>query len=272
MVLKKKKEEYRDFREKTFAELDAEVEMACRAEKLAIFKKVLIVFAVLLFIMPDAFMYWVRFGLPVFPDSIAQKEVDVFAQPIQRMLAEPESYTYKTLENRGEYELVKLAKYRVAGRLVAKNFYFWGNYLPGGDRPYQSAALVDVGLVWGDLADKDVLSHYRFVSAKTTVARTLYPRLKWGVKVAPYSWQEIDNQLSHTHVIPANKKIVSALMYAPKNSKVKLEGYLVDMKVNGRPYLTTSLSRDDSNQNARGGGACEVMYVVRVQVGEYIYE
>lgn len=272
MFLKKKKEEYKDFREKTFAELDAEVEQAIRAERIKVVKKILLVLFVFALLMPDAFLFWFRFGIPPMPTDFVSKSPNVFDVPTQQMLREEESFTYKTLENRGEYELVKMAKYRVAGKLVAKNFYFWGNYLPFGDRPYQSAALIDIGLVWGDLADKDVLSYYRFVSAKTTIARTLYPRLKMGVRVAPYSWREIDNQLSHTHVIPANNKVMSALMYAPKKSSVQLEGYLVDMKVNGRPYLTTSLSRDDNNQNARGGGACEVMYVEKVQINGCIYE
>lgn len=272
MVLKKKKEAYRDFREKTFAELDAEVEQAIRDERMKVFRNVLIGLIILFFIMPDAFLFWFRFGLPPIPTEISAKPIDVVAKPVQVMLSQEDSFKYKTLENRGEYELVKLAKYRVAGKLVAKNFYFWGNYLPFGDRPFQSASLIDVGLVWGDLADKDVLSYYRFVSAKTAVARTLYPSLKWGVRVAPYSWREIDNQLSHTHVIPAGNKIMSALMYAPKNSSVQLEGFLVDMKLNGRPYATTSLSREDSNQSARGGGACEIMYVEKVQINGWVYE
>lgn len=272
MVIKKKKEVYRDFREKTFAELDAEVEAACREERMALFRKIFIGLLIFFFIMPDAFLYWFRFGIPRLPSDVTDKEINVYAQPIQKMLPEPEIFAYKTLENRGEYELVKMAKYRVAGKVVAKNFFFWGNYLPGGDRPYQSAALMDLGLVWGDLADKDVLSYYRFVSAKTTVARTLFPRLRWGVKVAPYSWDEIDHQLSHTHIIPANNRIMSALLYLSKNQMVQLEGYLVDMQVDGRPYLTTSLSLHDNNQNARGGGACEVMYVKRVQIGSFIYE
>ena len=272
MFLNKKKEDYKDFREKTFAELDMEVEQAIRDERIKFLKKILIGLVILFFIMPDAFLFWLRFGLPRLPSEISSQPIDVVAKPVQRMLREEESFMYKTLENRGIYELVKLAKYRVAGVLVAKNFYFWGNYLPFGDRPFQSASLIDVGLVWGDLADKDVLSYYRFVSAKTAIARTLYPRLKWGVKVAPYSWKEIDNQLSHTHIIPANNKIMSALMYAPKNASVQLEGYLVDMRIDGRPYATTSLSREDTNQSARGGGACEIMYVEKVQVNGWVFE
>ena len=109
MFIKKKKEEYKDFREKSFAELDAEVEQAIREERMGIVKKVLLGLLILTFIMPDALFFWFRFGLPPMPTDFSSKAPDVFDVPTQQMLYGEESFMYKTLENRGEYELVKMA-------------------------------------------------------------------------------------------------------------------------------------------------------------------
>ena len=60
-----------------------------------------------------------------------------------------------------------------------------------------------------------------------------------------------------------------------ENKHIKLKGYLVDVKANGRIIAYTSLSRTDSNKSSRGankgGGACEIMYVEEVQIGNRIY-
>ena len=68
-----------------------------------------------------------------------------------------------------------------------------------------------------------------------------------------------------------------ALMTAPKNKPLKMEGYLVDIYKEGRAVALTSLSRHDVGSYVRGeengpSGACEVMYVERVQIGNKVYE
>lgn len=274
MLFKKKQKEWKDFREKSFEEMDAEVEEALREERLERFKKIAIVVIFFVVLMPDAFLYWVRFATPRFPTSVASEKIDVNKYPEQMMLPpeEQEVVIYNSLEGHGEIELEKQAKYVIQGKIVARNFYFWGNYLPNHRQPFQDAALIDVGLVWGDLAQKDILRHYTFVSVRTAVGRALYPRLRWGEKVLPISWTEVNGQMSHNHVIPANARIMHALLFTHKGQEIKMEGYLVDVYKNGRLISLTSLSRNDVNQTARGGGACENIYVTRLQVGNRIYE
>ena len=267
--------EYRNFREKTFEELDREVEEAVKQDRNRRMLGWLILLLIWIFMCPDMFLYWFRFATPHFPKYKTEEIIDVAKEPVQIDITQNKGkyFKYKTLENRGSYAMEKMAKYSISGKVVAKNYFFWGNYLPNGDRPFQSMALIDVGLVWGDMADKDILSYYKFVSAKDARgARGLYPRLKHGVRYVPFSWSEAQTMFSHTHIIPASHSIMSALIYTHKNQPVKLDGYLVDIYINGEPVAMTSLSRKDTNATARGGGACEVMYVERVQVGNKVYE
>lgn len=277
---KKAKPEWKDFREKTFEELDVEVEQAYKEEQINIAKRVLIVIAILFVLCPDAFLYWFRFATPHFASYKTEEKIDILKAPVQLDILDGESRVikYQALENHKTYNLVPRAKYSISGMVLSTNYYFWGNYLPRGRRPFQDVSLIDVGLAWKDFADKDVLKYYRTVSAKSVTARTLWLIGKRKKGFLPYSFDEIRDQFSHTHVIPKNARIMHALLYARKYQKVKMEGYLVDVDLygNGKYFALTSLSRSDTNQTSRGygrgGGACEVMYVERVQVGNKVYE
>ncbi len=81
---------------------------------------------------------------------------------------------------------------------------------------------------------------------------------------------------SHTHIVPANRNIMAALLNINLWDKVELEGYLVNMRyVNPRKVEYTSkssMSRDDSTSGDEGNGSCEQMYVTRVKIGHIVYE
>lgn len=279
----KKQTEYRSHHEKSFAELDAEVEQAWREEQLDKLKNVLIVVLILFILCPNALLYWLRFATPHFASYRTKETIDVLKDPVQIDIPDGENriIKYRSLENHKTYNLIPRAEYSISGMVLAKNFYFWGNYLPWGGRPFQDVSLIDMGLAWRDFADKDVLKYYQTVSSKSLSARTLWliPKPKKGF--LPYSMGEINGQYSHTHVIPKNASIMHALLFTHKNQKVKMEGYLVDVDLYGdlykkKYYSLTSMSRYDSNQTSRGynrgGGACEIMYVERVQIGNKVYE
>lgn len=281
MFFKKKTvSEWRDFREKTFEELDAEVEQAHREEQINTLKKVLIVVAILFVLCPDAFLYWFRFATPHFASYKTAEKIDILKNPVQIDIPDTESQVikYRTLENHKTYDLITRAEYSISGMVLSLNYYFWGNYLPGGRRPFQDVSLIDVGLAWRDFADKDVLKYYRTISAKNVQGRALWLHCKPKNGFLPYSYNEIKDQYSHTHVIPKNARIMHALLFAKKYQKIKMDGYLVDVDLYGnrKNFAMTSLSRSDTNQSSRGygrgGGACEVMYVERVQIGNKVYE
>ncbi|GEM_PF-884638 len=274
---------YGNFRPENAEDLDRKLEQDLREDKRRKVTGWIIFFVLWLILCPDMFLYWFRFATPHFVKYRTKEVIDITEAPIQTEITEIKGkyISYKTLENRGTYTLEKMAKYSISGKLVDKNFFFWGNYLPGGDRPFQSVALIDIGIVWKDMANRDIMRCLSYVSTKTSIARTLYPMIKRNKKCYDVfeeyknrlgDYNQLWNKISHTHVIPANATIMHALMFAPKNKPIKMEGYLVDVYVDGYARIKTSLSRDDTNASARGGGACETMYVERVQIGNKVYE
>lgn len=149
------------------------------------------------------------------------------------------------------YALKLQAKYSISGLVVAKNNNFWFRDIMRNQ--FDDIALLDLGIVWGDLAvDKKVLyKHIKFKSIKTLEqARQLEYNWKG---VTPWDQYYISYHLSHTHIIPANANVMSALMKIKKNDIVKLDGYLVDIyNSKGDIVGLTSMSRTDTNATSRG--------------------
>ena len=206
--------EYQDFREKTFEQLDREVEQAVREDRHRRMRSWLILLMIWIFLCPDAFLFWLRFGLPHSPKYRTEEVIDITKEPVQIDITEHRGkyFKYKTLENRGSYAMEKMAKYSISGKLVAKNYFFWGNYIPNGDRPFQSISLIDIGMVWEEMANKDIMDCMRYVSAKDLTQRALHPRFlhnrkcyslasEYAEKVGGFP--ELYSKYSHTHVIPA---------------------------------------------------------------------
>lgn len=276
MIGKKKPEPqqefvWRDFREKSYDELEKEVDEAYRKEVRARNIKIAIVAAILIFLFHDVAGFWVRFGLPRIPVKTEQA-IDLSAGPIVDDLEDDEDslIKYVTLEDKEPVDLMKKRAMTISGRVVARNYLFWGNYLPGGKRTIQSTAMFDLGLVWGKLSDKDVLKNYAFYCSKDTQSRSLYPTLKLGVKYPPLPWPYVRTHLMHLSIVPANPRVMSGLIYAFKNQSVKLEGYVVNVKLeNGRWVNTVSTGRVTPNSNS---GDSKILYVKSVQVGKRIYK
>ena len=76
---------------------------------------------------------------------------------------------------------------------------------------------------------------------------------------------------SNNHIIPANEAILRAVdRHVKVHDRIVLEGYLVNVEgknTEQRISMKTSLSREDG-----GRGACEIIYVTRLQVENEIYE
>ena len=266
--------DFNDYKNKSFAELDKQYEMSVKKDKIVKIFKTIFWTAIILILFPNAFLFWFRFATPHAPKYITNKVIDVSKDPVQIDIKDPKKrfVEYNTLENNKPYVLEKMARYSISGRVVAKNYYFWGNYIPNGERAFQSISLFDIGLVWGEMAEDEILDQYWFTSAKDLTRRALFPRLKHKIKYPPISWEHANSKFSHTHVIPASPAIMYALIYAKNKKPIRLEGYLVDIYDKENKIAMTSLSRTDKNDTARGGGACEIMYVKRVYVGNKVYE
>lgn len=274
MFGKKKQEEtefvWRDFREKTYEELEREVDNAYNEEIRKRNKKIAILLVVLAFVFHDVLFFWVKFGIPHFSKEKAPQVVDVTGEPVMNNLESVTILPYETLEDKENVDLQKLADYSISGKIVAKNYLFWGNYLPKGKRVFQSTALIDVGLVWGDLAENKNLDKYTFYSVKDVKHRGMKTTTKMTVAHPPLKWPYVRNHALTLHVVPANSTIMSALIYARKNQPVKLDGYLINIPVEDGKLMTSSMGRKFFLPNSHDGSS-EIMYVDKIQIGKNIY-
>ncbi len=274
MFKKKEKQEefvWVDFRDKSYEQLEQEVDAAYGEHLLMRNIKIAVISIVLIFLFHDVVGFWVRFA-PRFAKYKTDDVIDVVASPVQTNLDEEEIVNYVTLEDKDSVVLKKRAEISLTGRVVAKNYLFWGNYLPGGKRTFQSVALFDLGIVWGNLSDLNILKKYVFYSAKDATARKLHATLKFGVHRPPLSWPYAKTHMAHLHIVPGNSDIMSALIYSRKNQAIKLDGFLVDVQTEGGKWRKTLLSRSEYNLSSRGQSFGEIMYVTKVQIGDRIYK
>lgn len=198
-----------------------------------------------------------------------EEVLDPTKEPIQINLNNAEKFYHQG--ERKKHIIQPMAEYSITGLTVATNTNLWLRDVMRND--FDDIALMDIGLTWGRVSNPSYLKEHklRFKSVKTLgEARMLIPKGRF------YSNEDVmyfSYHFSHTHLVPANDNVMGALLTIKKGQVVKLEGYLIDQyRVDGSAVVKTSLSRTDKNSTARGGGACEVMFVKRVQIGNKVYE
>lgn len=150
--------------------------------------------------------------------------------------------------------LTAKAKYTINGMLVSKRRYRRG--FMSRLSPY------DYALIWGDVPK--MLPRLKFSQT--------YRFCFFNYKIsAPVDVQYVQRHMSNNHLIPSTDNIRKALKKARKKDLVRLEGYLVDVVANsqrkGTSNWKTSLVREDA-----WGGACEIIYITRLQIADKIYE
>lgn len=211
-------------------------------------------------------LFRVKYSFP--KATVIEQVIDISKEPVQINLQDA-----KYIKYRGEKDLYALkpqAEYSISALVVAKNSNFWFRDIMRSK--FDDVALLDLGLVWGDLASdkKELYSHIKFNSKKTLgQARMLYYR--WD-GTSPWGKDYITSHIAHTHMIPANPNVMGGLLQIKKNDVVKIDGYLVDIYTDKSELVAyTSMSRSDTNASSRGSGACEDMYVTQVQIGNKIY-
>lgn len=267
--------EWKSYKDKTYEELEREVDAAYGEAVRKRNIKLAVLAVILIFVFHDIIGFWFNFGLPRFAKYKTNEVINVVAEPEQYELDEEELdeiIEYTTLEDKEIVNLRKQAEVSLSGLVVAKNYLFWGNYLPKGKRVFQSAAMMDLGLVWGELANKKVLESFVFYSAKDAKQRAMYPKLKFGVTCPPVPWPYVRTHMTNIHAIPANADIMSALIYARKKQAVKVEGYLVDVQLDNGAWLHTSTDRVAASLRARGNSPSEIIYITKLQIGNRVYE
>jgi len=263
------------FDELTTARIDAKLNRDVLAHEDKVIKIIIIVFFMLVFLFRGWISYWMKFGVAI-PSGFSLNTVDVMQEPVQTDYTpeqqEEKTFIYKSLINDHKIKMIPQAHYELQGSVSAYNSTFILT-----DGFFESAALYDLGATWGKLSDKKFYNRYfKCYSDRTTVtgARTLYTKYK--VYPPPLPEKYIHSHFSHSHIVPATRNVMAAMLKLKLWDKVKIEGELVDMEyVNPDgyyQYYKTSLSRTDSNESSRGYGACETIYVTSVQIGHSVYK
>lgn len=263
------------FNYRTTQQIDAKLHFDILAHEDKIEKICIIVFFIIIFLIRGWIFYWLKFGMPI-PSAIDTKPISTTEEPIQINYTEEEkarkTFTYTSLINNHKIQIIPQAHYKISGLTVAYNhdFVFISEF-------FDSAALYDIGLTWGKLGKKSFYNKYfRSYSAKTetTGSRILWTEYK--TYPAPVSTDYARSHWSHSHIVPANRNIMAAMLKIKTWDKVELEGDLIDMKYKYRnnriKHYQTSMSRTDIEPGDHGDGSCETIYVTKVKVGNFIYK
>lgn len=121
------------------------------------------------------------------------------------------------------------------------------------DDAWAEVVPLDVALAWGPVANPGVLTEL------SLHLKRRYVSVRWSHPL-PLSEQDVMRHLSNHHLIPSTPAVMTDLEMIRPGDLVTLDGLLVDLDgPAGR--MATSLSRTDV-----GNGACEVVYVERVEV------
>ncbi len=191
------------------------------------------------------------------PSSVATAlpTIDVKADPVQESLPAREKIRVKL--KAGFVDLVPVARYRIAAVVASKRKYTegWGAAV----MPF------DLALVWGRLTDPDIAKRLQIKHDNTRLA---WFRIKGDD--APVSFEYAMSHGSNNHLIPATGNLFRAIdRDVGVKDRVEIEGYLVNGEglVEGQAIrLKTSLTREDSDR-----GACEILYVTSLRIGDRMY-
>jgi len=158
----------------------------------------------------------------------------------------------------GFVDLFPVAKYRIAAVVASKRKYSsgWGSEV----MPF------DLALIWGRLTDPGMEKHLKIKHDST--------RMAWfriDGNDSPVDMTYANSHGSNNHLIPASQNIFKAIDQEVKGRlQVVLEGFLVNVEglSEGQSIkLGTSLTRTDTDR-----GACEVLYVTSLRIGDRIYQ
>jgi len=156
---------------------------------------------------------------------------------------------------KGEIFISPMATYSVSAKVMSAT-----NYSSDWQAEFEPT---DLALAWGKLAEPE----YKEGITYTQSGRWYYYNYDSTFKA---DGTYIKDHSSNHHMIPANDNIKKAVQKVKEGQKVKIDGYLVNVRYitsEGEFTQTSSLTRNDTED-----GACEVVYVTKLQVGDKLYQ
>ena len=264
----------KEFSDTTTADIEAKLyyDTLRHKEKVLLYLIIAVIFVMILF--RGAIGYWIKFGVAI-PSGFAAKPISVENDPVQIDYSKKEqlnkTFTYTSLINGHKIKIIPQAHYELSGLIVAYNhdFFFINDF-------FDSAALYDLGASWGEIGRKIIYKKYfKCYSQKNEISgsRILWTTWKYNM---PFTEEYALSHWSHSHLVPANRNVMAALLKLKRWENVKIEGDLVDMQYVDKSGITknyhTSTVRNDPPSGNRGNGSCETVYVTKVQIGNFVYQ
>lgn len=174
-------------------------------------------------------------------------------EPRQEELDKPVPVTV----HRGDrtFFVIKTHRYSLTAQVLSAHAYDW----VWTNQFYD----VDLGVAWGDEVRRLTEAYTFYQDARFLFWRSDGP-------VADDERAYLTAHVGNVHTLPAEGKphIGRALRSAREGDRVSLEGYLVVIQDAG----TNELARSSTVRTDTGGGACEVMWVDRVQIDGTVWE
>lgn len=182
-----------------------------------------------------------------------KKTIDTNEDPIQ---ITTKKKPFSLERGRYKFTIKPLAAYEIHAQVKSRRTYDtdWTSLLSS----------IDLALAWGGLVSKIADKHIKYSQKK----RWYYYNYDGG---SPYYKPYIRSHSSNHHILHANANVEKAVHSLKVKDKVRLKGYLVRVdgksRFNERVWWKSSMTREDE-----GDGACEVLWVKEVQIGDKIYK
>ncbi len=212
-------------------------------------------FIIIFFLLIISYSLILQFNKPILngANSSNSSLIDITKNPVQTPVLFAKDIII--VSNGAKLILKPVARYKISGIIIAKNTYFFKNY--GAE-----ISPIDIGIAWGKMAEPEYDKYMHYSSSSRT--------LHWNYKKSfPFTYTFLNSHVSHNHIIPATKNILNVIKSCKIKETVSLEGYLVNVfkEKNSRFKWYTSTSRYDTEN-----GACEIMYVNKIRVGNKVYQ
>lgn len=187
------------------------------------------------------------------PTAMEHGEIDTSQDPIQTSTDQEDIIILEIKD--GVFELTPMAQYEASVMVMSKKTYSHG--WSG------KVAPIDLALAWGNLTEPQYDKHIDYSQAD-----------RWYFfeyeSESPLDAGYIGKHSANNHIIPATENILKAIKSIKKKQTVVLEGFLVFLKGTYKGeevFWNSSLTRDD-----HGDSSCELFFVDKVRIGDYVYE
>lgn len=159
--------------------------------------------------------------------------------PVQTTAGLPAPFAY------GDHTITPLARYEIKAVVLSRKRY---RYDAGA-----KLAPVDLALGWGPMSTAAVINDLDISQSGR------WYEYSWSGE-EPLPPDQITTHSANTHCLPSSAELRQQLLAVKRHDVVTLEGFLVEVAGPDGYRWRSSLSRTDT-----GGGACEVMWITRIE-------